>query len=219
MNDAAKPASVAYDGERPDDIGPPSDGPSGLWTVVGMMAALVLVYFALKLFLGREEIGASHPGVGTPLSALHVTPLGRPGPAKTLAETKGYVTLVNFWGPWCGYCLQEMPHLVKLEEKLRENDRFQLLLVSSSSDPSQPEAELAEETSEYLKEIDTDLLAWTDPQDASKIALVQSAKLDSFGFPTTVLLDRQGIIRGIWIGYQPGDEVGMEAEVRKVLRE
>ena len=39
------------------------------------------------------------------------------------------------------------------------------------------------------------------------------------GFPTTLVLDRQGIIRGHWLGYEPGLETEMTALVDQLLTE
>jgi hypothetical protein len=32
------------------------------------------------------------------------------------------------------------------------------------------------------------------------------AKLDGFVFPTSLVVDQNGVIRGMWKGYAPGDE-------------
>ena len=36
------------------------------------------------------------------------------------AENKGKVTVINFWGEWCYYCLKEMPHLDALATELAD---------------------------------------------------------------------------------------------------
>jgi hypothetical protein len=37
------------------------------------------------------------------------------------------------------------------------------------------------------------------------------------GYPTTVVLDRDGTIRGVWVGYEPGTEKKMERLVDELL--
>ena len=39
------------------------------------------------------------------------------------------------------------------------------------------------------------------------------------GYPTTLVLDRQGIIRGMWVGYQRGYEQQIEKLVAELLAE
>ena len=43
----------------------------------------------------------------------------------TLADSKGKVTLLNFWATWCGPCRAEIPDLVELQNKYK--DRLQIV--------------------------------------------------------------------------------------------
>jgi cytochrome c biogenesis protein CcmG/thiol:disulfide interchange protein DsbE len=45
---------------------------------------------------------------------------------------RGKVVLVNFWATWCGYCIKEMPELIALQERYRD----QLIIVGLSTDTS-----------------------------------------------------------------------------------
>ncbi|HUP13409.1 MAG TPA: TlpA disulfide reductase family protein, partial [Niastella sp.] len=49
----------------------------------------------------------------------------------SLASLKGKVVLVDVWATWCGPCKQQIPHLKKLEEELRDKD---IAFVSISVD-------------------------------------------------------------------------------------
>jgi hypothetical protein len=49
------------------------------------------------------------------------------------------------------------------------------------------------------------------------MGLVQAAKLEGFGYPATVVLGRDGAIRGLWIGYTPGDETAVRQAIEKSL--
>ena len=39
------------------------------------------------------------------------------------------------------------------------------------------------------------------------------------GYPTTLLLDRRGVIRAVWVGYRPGLETEMERHISMLLEE
>jgi hypothetical protein len=39
----------------------------------------------------------------------------------------------------------------------------------------------------------------------------------SFAYPTTLVLDQSGVIRGVWVGYAPGEEREVETLVEKLL--
>ncbi|MGZ8975723.1 redoxin domain-containing protein, partial [Methylomagnum sp.] len=40
------------------------------------------------------------------------------GRARTLAEWRGKVIVLNFWATWCGPCREEMPEFVRLQNEL-----------------------------------------------------------------------------------------------------
>jgi thiol-disulfide isomerase/thioredoxin len=51
-----------------------------------------------------------------------------------VAAHKGKVVLVSFWATWCVPCREEMPHLVKMEQKLRAKGLDVVMI--SVDDPS-----------------------------------------------------------------------------------
>ena len=53
------------------------------------------------------------------------------GKAMSLSDLKGKYVLIDIWATWCGPCLQEIPHLQALEEKMHHNN---IAFVSLSCD-------------------------------------------------------------------------------------
>jgi thiol-disulfide isomerase/thioredoxin len=49
-------------------------------------------------------------------------------------DLKGKVVLINFWATWCKPCLEEMPELVALRDKYKENKDFVFLTINSLED-------------------------------------------------------------------------------------
>jgi hypothetical protein len=48
--------------------------------------------------------------------------------------------------------------------------------------------------------------------------MINSANLEGFGYPATILLDAEGVIRAVWLGYDEGYEYDMETSVAELLR-
>ncbi|MBB3120534.1 TlpA family protein disulfide reductase [Pseudoduganella violacea] len=56
------------------------------------------------------------PGVTGPVQALFSqTMADAAGSQQALSQWKGKTLVVNFWAPWCGPCVQEMPELSELQ--------------------------------------------------------------------------------------------------------
>ncbi|HJW95935.1 MAG TPA: redoxin domain-containing protein [Thermoanaerobaculia bacterium] len=58
------------------------------------------------------------------------------GRTLSLADLKGKVAVVNFWGVWCGWCVKEMPDIVKLAKRYADDDRVRIVTVDTDGDPS-----------------------------------------------------------------------------------
>ena len=191
-----------------------------LWLWLTLLAALVMAT-AWRIFgphtPEEEGNGRKHPAVGTKFTAVTLEPLTGGSQPIGEADLAGKVTLINFWGTWCGPCRIEFPHLVELEEHFHSRADFQFLSVSSPGTPA-GEATLRADTEHFLREQRATFRTFSDPEDKTKLALVAAARLDHFGFPTTVLIGQDGTIRGLWDGYRPGDERHLERAIEAALR-
>jgi thiol-disulfide isomerase/thioredoxin len=70
-----------------------------------------------------------------PLNVAPFTLTDLTGRQLSSADWKGKVVLVNFWATWCPPCLAEIPDLIALQNKYRE----QLIVVGISEDEISPE--------------------------------------------------------------------------------
>ncbi|HEV7221714.1 MAG TPA: TlpA disulfide reductase family protein, partial [Pirellulales bacterium] len=130
---------------------------------------------------------------------------------------QGRVTVLNFWGTWCRHCQEEFPHVVALGEKFRRDRRFQLFAVSCSGGDDSDLAALHEETAAFLRQHDFELPTYFDPGETTRLAVQDLLRAPFFAYPTTLVLDEGGIVRGAWTGYRAGDERQVEALVTKLL--
>jgi cytochrome c biogenesis protein CcmG/thiol:disulfide interchange protein DsbE len=188
------------------------------WTAVCVFVALASGVWFLTRHGGFKA--GEHPAVGQRVVQLSLQPLNHEGPAITADDIKGKVVLLNFWGPWCGPCRRELPHLVEIEGELADHADFRLLLVACTSEfnpfipPGVEQTEdtvaLLDDVRDYLERRDLEAKVYADPDGTSRRMLsVTGVWQDRGGYPTTLLLDREGVIRGVWAGYRRGAEKEM----------
>lgn len=213
-------AGFSQSSEAEQQLLPQQSAARPLWPWILLLVGLVVVFALRSRFMagGQGRDGQSHPAVGTKITTLALEPLTGNRSPVSLTDLQGKVTLINLWGPWCGFCVVEFPHLVELEQHFRNEPEFQFLSVSSNYDP-RDEQGLAESTAEFLKQHQATFPTYRDPEGRSTMALIETAKLQGFGYPTTLVVDRAGIIRGVWIGFRPGDENGMRKTLEGVLHD
>lgn len=196
---------------------PPERSGWPLWPLALVLLAVLLVVVVRFGFAPQPEPnGAHHPSVGRTLSTFRLQPLTGDSQPTTESNLTDKVTLINFWGPWCGVCAVEFPHLVELVRHFRANPRFQFFSVSSNYNPHD-ERGLAESTAEFLKQYDADFPAHRDPDGETVSGLIRDAQIEAFGYPTTVVLGPGGVIRALWTGYVPGEENDVRRAIEKAL--
>ena len=145
---------------------PPERSGWGVWPWLGLLGLLVAglaIRSAIKpAALEQESRGEHHPAVGVKLTRFHLEPLTGESREVNLDDLDDKVTLINFWGPWCGACAVEFPHLVELEKPFRPRPGFQFFSVSSNYNPAD-ETDLAKNTEQFLKARQADFPTYRDP--------------------------------------------------------
>ena len=185
-----------------------------VWVLLAMLAAAWLLYSLMRP--DAPPSGERHPAVGSRMPTLTLVPLTGDPPPITAADLKGRVTLINFWGTWCPPCRDELPHLVKLVDEYSVRPDFRAVLISCG-EADDPEVEpLRAETEAFLREAKLKLPTYADPNAETRRSLVSFFGGD-FPYPTTLILDRQGVIRGAWTGYEPYYTDEMRELVKRLL--
>lgn len=190
-----------------------------LLTAVALAVAVAVVASILIWFLPLVQPGASlrsiQPAVGAKLPRLELVPLTAAGPPVTLADLAGKVVLIEFWGTWCPPCQQEIPHIAALGQKYRDRNDFRLLAVSCGASLDEDFDKLQVATETFLAAKGLDLPTYADPGDVTRMAVDEVGRF--WCYPTTLVLDRQGVIRGVWTGYEPGTEKEIVKLVQALL--
>ncbi len=121
-----------------------------------------------------------------------------------LQEQRGQVVLVNFWASWCGPCRQEMPLLDRMHQRYQDAG-FVVLGVNVEGDKRLAQGLVQQTGVNFPILIDQD----------QKV----SALYDVSAMPSSVVLDRNGVVRYVHLGYKPGDEASYLDVIQRLIRE
>ena len=140
-------------------------------------------------------------------------------PPLKLADLKGQVVLLEFFGYWCYPCVSRMPKLFEMHDKYRERGLVVVGVHVDLGDDEKEKVNTAEILDSRLAESRKNL--WKGRDIPFPVALVAgtltpygegiqggasgaaAARYGVMGFPTTVLIDRAGRVVG---DFYPSDE-------------
>jgi peroxiredoxin len=103
----------------------------------------------------------------------------------TLSELKGQVVVLNFWATWCPPCVEELPSLMQMQQRMKTKG-VTVLAVSIDVDQGAYR--------QFLKDHNVNLLSVRDPDQKS------SGLYGTFKYPETYIVDRNGVVRRKFIG-------------------
>jgi thiol-disulfide isomerase/thioredoxin len=118
----------------------------------------------------------------------------------SLEDYRGRIVLINFWATWCPPCVEEIPSLGRLQQKF-PTENLSIVSVDVGDQKEQVE--------QFLKKVPAKYPVMLDSEGRT----VHDWNLRAF--PTTFIIDRQGIIRLAYFGGLQWDA----PEVVKQLRE
>ncbi len=149
-------------------------------------------------------------------SAPELTDVDRwfPGQPNTLANMRGKVVLLDFWATWCIPCLEVFPHLIEWQQEFKKDGLEILGLTRYYGEvrgmPADKESEI-----EFLQNFKK---SQNLPYDfvVSKNTTNQ-INYGATSIPTTVLIDRKGVVRYVESGANREEEI--QALIEKLLAE
>jgi thiol-disulfide isomerase/thioredoxin len=156
--------------------------------------------------------GLEHPAVGMAFPRIQWQPLVGARAPLLSSDLRGKVVLINYFGTWCPPCYLEFPQLSRLVARNVGHPDFRAVLVSCSQSEMEEEA-LESETEQFLRRFNVSLPVYQDRPFCGSLSLPSAT-----GFPKTGLVDRTGIVRGLWIGYEPGWDKEMESLLQELLK-
>lgn len=103
----------------------------------------------------------------------------------SLNQFKGQVLVLNFWATWCPPCIEEMPSLVQMQQRMKAKG-VTVLAVSIDVDDNAYH--------EFLKQHGVNLLTVRDPDQKTP------SLYGTYRWPETYVIDRSGVVRRKFIG-------------------
>jgi thiol-disulfide isomerase/thioredoxin len=123
------------------------------------------------------------------------------GKVWTLAGLKGKTTLLNVWATWCGPCRNELPHIQKLHEQVKNRSDIQVVTLNIDEDQHLVDP--------YLKQ-----------NNFSFPSLYANSFVKTFagsiGIPTTWIVDKSGIIRSESLGFSGNGDQWLEQTLKQL---
>lgn len=138
---------------------------------IGLLAALTGCYSGNR----PPRIGSNAPDFTVQDSDRKVT----------LSQYRGQVVVLNFWATWCPPCVQEMPSLVQMAQRMREKG---VVVLGVSIDVDEAAYH------RFLQDYHVSMVTVRDPDQKS------STLYGTHGWPETYVIDRGGIVRRKFIG-------------------
>jgi cytochrome c biogenesis protein CcmG, thiol:disulfide interchange protein DsbE len=143
----------------------------------GLPAALLSLVLSAGCYSNSRP-----PHVGSPAKEFTVTDSDR---TVNLNQYRGQVVLVNFWATWCPPCVEELPSLMTLQERMKGRG---LVVVGVSIDVD------GDAYHRFLKLHGINFVTVRDPE--QKVAGMYGTS----GWPETYIIDRQGVLRRKFVG-------------------
>ena len=147
-----------------------------------MKRLFLAVPIVLLILLTSCYTGSRPPRIGAAAPDFTVQDTDH---AVTLSQYRGQIVVLNFWATWCPPCVEEMPSLISMSQRMKDKG-ITVLGVSIDVD--------GDAYHRFLKEHGVTFPTVRDPDQKS------SRLYGTSGWPETYIIDRKGIVRRKFIG-------------------
>lgn len=115
-------------------------------------------------------------------------------------KLRGKVVVMDFWYRGCGWCMYAMPQVRQLAIDFKDQP---VVVLGMNTDAKEEDARLV------IKELDMQYPQVRSSEVAQKLGIQ--------AFPTTMIIDQQGVVRGVFIGYSPDLGEKLARKVKSLL--
>lgn len=139
-----------------------------------------------------------------------------PGAPRNVASLRGKVVLLDFWATWCSPCIAAFPALTEWHETFQKDGLVILGLTRYYGTADGARADNATELAHLKKFRMENKLPYDFGVASNQIS--QSA-YGANGLPTTVIIDRRGVVRYVETGTSRTREAEIRKQIEKLLTE
>lgn len=135
------------------------------------------------------------------------------GTKTKISDHRGKLLLVNLWGIWCGPCVAEMPQLSEFQQTYGDRG-LEVYGLNIGDQELNPES--IEKITAFVKKLNVNYtIARTPGSTAKQFYLISKQEV----VPQTILVDREGHLRGVFTGGGPRIIKLMSDTIEKALAE
>ncbi len=141
---------------------------------------------------GANNASAKFPAIPAALAASEIEMLD--GSKSKIGDHKGKVLMLNLWGIWCGPCRDEMPHLAQFQHQYADKG---LEVISANIGDHDGHPENVDNIKKFATDMKIDYtLVRIAPEAVGQFYLLTKQQV----VPQTILIDRVGHLRGVFVG-------------------
>jgi thiol-disulfide isomerase/thioredoxin len=163
-----------------------------LTAVIGLVASLGYLVYT--------------PPMPTPAAFVGLTAVSLDSSVMSFEDLTGEIVVIDFWATWCAPCITEIPHYNALYADYHDKGVHMVGLTVESG--------TSEEVMEWIDEDESHRMNYPLVMADDRLMEVFGP---IFGFPTTLLLDRDGTVVKRWIGAVSGKSDQLRELIDKLL--
>ncbi len=176
-----------------------------------MKKFLFLAILPLSVFSFAQKANLTAEEIDSILESSKKIYIGKPFPAFNVVNgkqkinndsLKGKVVLINFWFETCHPCMAELPALNELAIKLKDNKEFEF--ISFTWENLQTVQRIKDEYNLQFKVL--------------SVSNEECLRLNKNGYPTTFILDRNGLIKYCITGGSTDPEEARKFVLNRLLK-
>jgi cytochrome c biogenesis protein CcmG/thiol:disulfide interchange protein DsbE len=181
---------------------------------------LIVIVLAVVVLRSNPNVSTEQdsPAIGKTAPRLDLVRLNdQPTFDRLEKVADGKVTLLHFWGTWCGPCRMEYPQLSRLANRLNSSPQFHFVSVSCEGVRGETFDGLWQKTSNYFASEKIDSFAFADARGITRRSAAERLERSSMFYPTSILVGPDGKIVGVWEGYAPDSVDQIESFIENLL--